>query len=65
MINLSTPNFAIIIDRLDSLSPRDRVEFFRDCTPDKFLLWWFYYFSDDFITPLAPFHYDWIESLVS
>jgi hypothetical protein len=32
---------------------------------DRFLLWWFFYFSDDFITDLANFHYEWIEALFS
>jgi hypothetical protein len=31
---------------------------------DKFLLWWFLYYKEDFITKLADFHYEWIEALL-
>lgn len=50
-----------IFVELDAMTPTDRVDFFRD--PRMFKLFWYYYFINNFITDLAPFHDNWIRTL--
>ena len=64
MIRLEDESFKEALRELEQTNSNTRIEFFKDKSPDKFLLWWFYYFSEDFITPLANFHYEWIERLL-
>ena len=64
MLRLEDPKFKEIIKELEKATLRDRLAFFSVKSPDRFLLWWFYYFKEDFITLLADFHYDWIEALL-
>lgn len=44
---------------LSNSSPAVRRAFFKD----HFFAWWIYYFSENFVCPLAPFHFDWMETL--
>lgn len=64
MWRLEDPKFKEALTQLEQMNWTTRKEFFRqEMTANKFLLFWFYYYREDFITPLAPFHYEWIESL--
>lgn len=65
MLKLTDEKFSIILKELDNLSPIERKTFFKEKNQDKFLLFWFYYFKEDFITLIANFHYEWIEALFS
>lgn len=65
MIRLEDPKFKVILWELEKATSQERLAFFSELSADKFLIWWFFYYSDDFITPLADFHYDWIEALLS
>ncbi len=40
-------------------TPQNRIAYFAT----DFFAWWFYYFYEDFVTPLAKFHFDWIDTL--
>ncbi len=40
-------------------TPQNRIAYFAT----DFFAWWFYYYHEDFVTALAPFHFDWIETL--
>ena len=44
---------------LTKTTPANRKAYFAT----DFFAWWFYYFHEDFVTPLAKFHLDWIETL--
>ena len=44
---------------LTKTTPENRKAYFAT----DFFAWWFYYFHEDFVTPLAKFHLDWIETL--
>ena len=44
---------------LTKTTPENRKAFFAT----DFFAWWFYYYHEDFMTALAPFHFDWIETL--
>lgn len=64
MLRLEDPKFKEWIKQLEAMDSVTRKEFFsQDMSANKFLLWWFFYFREDFITLLAYFHYDWIEAL--
>lgn len=65
MLRFEDEKFKTILKELEKLSSQERLAFFSEMSADKFLIWWFFYYSDDFITPLADFHYDWIEALLS
>ena len=64
MIRLEDPRFKEAIQQLEEMNWTTRREFFSLWWADRFLLWWFFYFREDFITKLADFHYDWIEALL-
>lgn len=64
MIRLGDKKFNESMKWLEKTNSATRREFFSVKSPDRFLLWWVYYYVDDFITPLADFHYDWIEYLL-
>lgn len=40
-------------------TPENRRSFFAW----DFFAWWFYYYTENFVAPLAPFHLDWIHTL--
>lgn len=64
MFTLEDPKFKQAIIELEAMNEATRREFFKQkMSANRFLLFWFFYFREDFITPLAPFHYEWIESL--
>lgn len=65
MLRLQDEKFWIILKELDKVSSGERKAFFSEKSPDKFLLWWFFYYRSDFITLLWNFHYEWIEALFS
>jgi len=65
MIRLEDTKFKETIEELEKTNWTTRREFFKQWWADRFLLWWFFYFREDFITPLADFHYVWIESMFS
>lgn len=65
MLKLTDKKFKNIIEKLDEATISDRLVFFSKKSPDRFLIWWFYYFSHEFSHTLAPFHYNWIESFLS
>lgn len=44
---------------LTKTTPENRKAYFAT----DFFAWWFYYFHEDFVTPLAKFHFNWIETL--
>lgn len=64
MIKLEDPQFKEAIQELEKMNWATRKEFFSQQNPNKFLLWWFFYFREDFITLFADFHYEWIEALL-
>lgn len=64
MIRIEDNKFKEALKQLEEMNGASRKEFFRDVSPNKFLLWWFFYFKEDFITKLADFHYEWIEALL-
>lgn len=63
MIRMNDPKFAEILGYLEKANIGTRKEFFKIESADRFLIWWYFYFADDFITPLAEFHYIWLESI--
>lgn len=63
MIRLEDTQFKEAIQQIEEMNWTTRVEFFRQWWADRFLLWWFFYFREDFITLFADFHYEWIEAL--
>ena len=65
MLHLEDTKFKEALEQLEKMNWATRVEFFNQWWADRFLLWWFFYFREDFITDLAYFHYDWIESMFS
>lgn len=66
MLRLEDETFKEAIKELEAMNWATRKAFFQsEMSPNKFLLWWFYYFREDFITLLADFHYTWIEYLLS
>ena len=50
-----------ILKELTTFSPAERREFFSK--PERFKLFWYYHFPQNFIHELAPFHDDWIHDL--
>ena len=66
MLRLEDPKFKEWMKQLEAMDNVTRKEFFKqDMSANKFLLWWFFYYREDFITMFADFHYTWIESLLS
>lgn len=65
MLRLEDNNFKEAIKQLEEMNATTRKEFFKDESANKFLLWWFFYFREDFRVLLADFHYDWIEAYFS
>ena len=65
MLRLQDKKFKEALEQIEKMNSATKVEFFRQWWPNRFLLWWYTYFFEDFITDLAPFHYDWIEALFS
>lgn len=63
MWRLEDNRFKEAIWMLEEMNWATRKEYFKDQSANKFLAWWFFYYREDFITNLAPFHYEWIESL--
>lgn len=63
MIKIEDEKFKQAIQGLENMNWATRKEFFKTMSADRFLLWWFFYFREDFITKLAYFHYDWIEAV--
>lgn len=67
MMRLEDNKFKEALQFLESTTWATRKEYFKqtqkEWLADRFLLWWFFYYREDFITPLAEFHYEWIESL--
>jgi len=63
MIRLEDEKFKKAIVQLDAMNWASRVEFFSQWWSEIFLLWWFFYFRENFIVKLADFHYIWIEAL--
>ncbi len=72
MLHLKNIKFKKIIAELEKTTPATRRAFFKEWvknypvwTPNHFLIWWWFYFSDDFKSELANFHYEWIEAIFS
>lgn len=65
VIRLQDEKFLEILAELENATSADRVAFFSEKNEDKFLLWWMFYYHEDFITLLGDFHYNWIEALFS
>lgn len=67
MIRLTDNRFKEALQLVEDMNWPTRKEYFRqpqkEWMSDRFLLWWFFYFREDFITNLAEFHYEWIEAL--
>ena len=63
MLHLEDKTFKEAIKQLEEMNWTTRVEFFKQWWPDRFLMFWFFYYREDFITTLAHFHYQWIEAL--
>ena len=67
MMRIDEPRFKKALQELDNMNWATRREYFKqpqiEWLADRFLLWWFFYFREDFITNLAYFHYEWIESM--
>ena len=67
MMRLNDNRFKEALQLIEDMNWTTRREYFRqtqaEWMADRFLLWWFYYFREDFITNLAEFHYEWIEAL--
>jgi predicted phage terminase large subunit-like protein len=65
MLRIEDTKFKEAIKQLEAMNWTTRVEYFKQWWAERFLLWWFLYFREDFIVLLATFHYDWIEALFS
>lgn len=63
MLRLEDREFKEALEQIENMNATTRVEFFKQWWPNRFLLWWYTYFFEDFITNLAYFHYEWIEAL--
>lgn len=67
MMRIDEPRFKKALQELENMNWATRREYFKqpqkEWLADRFLLWWFFYFREDFITNLAYFHYEWIESM--
>ena len=63
MLRIEDPKFKEAIKQIENMNSATRLEFFKQGWPDRFMMWWFFYFREDFITLLADFHYTWIEAL--
>lgn len=55
---ISITDLEEILKDLDTFTPEERVEYFRD--PETFFIWWFYYFPESFNCDLAEFHFVWL-----
>lgn len=56
--SLIPTNLLEIVEYLETLTPPERVEFFRN--PTHLFIFWFYYFPQNFECELATFHDDWL-----
>ena len=66
MLHFEDEKFIEWIKQLEAMDNATRKAFFTwDMSANKFLLWWLFFFREDFITNLADFHYEWIEALLS
>jgi hypothetical protein len=52
----------LLLNELNKITKQDRIEFFRN--KENFVLFWYYHFAKNFITELAPFHFEWIKELI-
>lgn len=66
MLHFEDEKFIEWLKQLEAMDNATRKAFFTwSMSANKFLLWWIYFFREDFITNLADFHYEWIEALLS
>ena len=63
MIRLEDKKFKEAIKQLEEMNWTTRVEFFKQWWAERFLLSWFFYYREYFITKFAYFHYEWIEAM--
>jgi len=63
MLRIEDPKFKESIKQIEEMNSATRLKFFKQGGPDVFMMFWFFYYREDFITKLAYFHYEWIESL--
>lgn len=52
----------ILLEQLSKVNKSERIEFFKD--KENFIFFWYYHFRKNFISELAPFHFEWIKELV-
>ena len=64
-MKLQDPKFKEALQLLEKWNKADRINFFKKWTSKHFLLFYFYYYPDDFNSLLADFHYDWLDSIHS
>jgi hypothetical protein len=51
-----------LLEQLSKVNKSERIEFFKD--KENFIFFWYYHFRKNFISELAPFHFEWIKELV-
>ena len=65
MLRLEDEKFKLLIKKLQETDSATRkVYFSKKMCPNRFLAWWYFYYSNEFVTLLADFHYEWIEAMV-